>query len=889
MSESKNGNKWHALSVSEVLRLLRVDPLKGLSSSEVEVRLKHYGFNTLPSKKKSPLVLFIRQFANFLIAVLLVATAISAVLGDLLDAVVIFAMVLLMGVFGFIQEYRSEKTLEALKKLASPRCRVLRNSVEVEIETSQLVPGDIVLLREGDRVPADIRLIKSENLEVDESPLTGESTPVVKDSDCVLPENTPVAERRNMVFTGTNIVRGRGIGVVVATGVNSELGRIAKTIAEAREERTPLEVELDVLGRRVGFIVLAVCIVIFLLTWLEGFAGLLDSLMISVALAVAAVPEGLPAIATAVLAIGAYRMAKKNALVKKLSAVEALGSVDVICADKTGTITKGEMTIKVIKTIGVECIVEGAGYEPRGGVKCNSSSDLTLFYKALAAHTVVDAKLVREGSSWIVKGSPTEGAALVLAYKALGDSGIEEAIRELELIKTYPFDRFRKRKSTIHRYGSGYLVVVSGAPEILLERSSYAWSPSGVVELSSSLREELRKTIEDLAASGYRTFGVAYRVLNEYCSDIDVDSIERDLVFYAVMGIIDPPREGVLEAVKIARRAGIKTIMVTGDHKLTALAVAKMIGLDVSDGLVLEGRELDSISDEELLKIIDKVVVYARVTPEHKARIVKLLKKKGYRVAMTGDGVNDAPALKEAHVGVAMGVRGTDVAKEASQLVLLDDNYVTIVEAVREGRVIFENLKKPVNYLLTCNMGEVGVIFGSQLLYTPPPLEPTHLLWINIVTDSLPAVALGVEPPEPGIMDRPPRRLGERMITKRKILYYVVMGGVLAITALWLYISSLEHLTLARTLAFTALVVSELGRALSARSENIHFWRLPVNKWLLIALVVSIGLQLLVLYTPLAKLFHTTPLQANKWLLLLLVPLIVLLVDEVRKALKIRV
>lgn len=878
------------MNIEEVINTLGVDPSRGLEIGDVEERIKKYGLNEITAKRKTPLTILARQFANFLIGMLLVATAISAALGEVADAIAIFVIIMIMGGFGFLQEYRAEKVLEALKRLATPRCRVLRGGVEVEIEASKLVPGDIVLLREGDRVPADLRLIEAENLEVDESPLTGESTPVEKDPDTVLDHDTPVSERKNMAFLGTYVVKGRGKGIVVATGMNTVLGGIAKAVAEIKEEKTPLEVELDYLGKRIGAIVLAIATLVFAISLAEGYAGIVESMMIAVALAVAAVPEGLPAIATAVLAIGAYRMAKKNALVKRLAAVEALGSVDIICADKTGTLTKGEMTVKVIHALGAECNVDGSGYVPRGRITCKGTEDLSLLYEAVAAHTVPDAKLVKDKGHWTIKGSPTEGAALVLAYKALGERGVEEAIKKLELVRVYPFDRFRKRKSTVHRYGNRFLVLVTGAPEIVLELSVKAWSPGGEVELTGELRDRLKNDIEKLAAQGYRTLGVAYKLLNHYDADQSVESVEKDLVFYAVLGIIDSPREGVREAVETARRAGIRTIMVTGDHKLTAIAVARMIGLDVNEGSVLEGRDLDTLSDEELLKIVDKVAVYARVTPEHKARIVKLLKAKGYRVAMTGDGVNDAPALKEAHVGIAMGIRGTDAAREASQLVLMDDNYVTIVEAVREGRIIFENLKKPINYLLSCNMGEVATVFGSQLLMMPPPLEPVHLLWINVVTDALPAAALGVEPPEPGIMDRPPRRAGERFITRRKLMFYTIMGTVIAFVTLWIYLLYYRvSLVLARTAAFTAIVLSEFGRGLASRSENTPFWKLPINKWLILALFTSLALQLVTLYTPLSVVFHTTPLGLDTWAVLVISPLLVLLVDEARKVLGISI
>jgi len=583
-------------------------------------------------------------------------------------------------------------------------------------------------------------------------------------------------------------------------------------------------------------------------------------------------------------------MAKKNALVKRLAAIEALGSVDVICTDKTGTLTKGEMTVKVVKALGAECNVEGSGYTPTGKILCNGSAEFTFLYKMLAAHAIVDAKLVYEDDQWVVKGSPTEGSALVLAYKALGEDGVKAAIDELRIVKTYPFDRFRKRKSTVHRHGGGYLVVTSGAPEVLLSVASKVVSPSGVVELTEDLRGEVQAMIDELASQGYRTLGVAYRVLDNFDAEWGVEEVEKDLVFYAVLGIIDPPREGVREATEAAKRAGVKTLMITGDHKLTAIAVARMIGLDVDNGLVLEGRDLDSMSDDDLSRVIDKVVVCARVTPQHKARIVGLLKARGYRVAMTGDGVNDAPALKEAHVGVAMGIRGTDVAKEASQLVLLDDSYVTIVEAIKEGRVIFENLKKTINYLLTCNLAEIGVIFSATMAGMPAPLEPIHLLWINVVTDALPATALGLEPPEPGLMERPPRRPNERFITRRKLAYYIAMGAIFSMIILPLYSLYYDVSSkLARTLVFTSLVMMEFGWAFTSRSESTAFWKLPRNKWLAPALLASLALQLIAIYTPLSTVFHTTPLDVAIWPVLLIPPMAMLVAGEVRKLLKIKI
>ncbi|MEM0338700.1 MAG: cation-translocating P-type ATPase [Ignisphaera sp.] len=881
---------WHSLTIEDAVKKLGTSITSGLTEAEAARRLRLFGRNEIKAKTKTPIEMFIGQFNNILIIILLIATAISAFLGELFDAVTIAIIVVMMALFGFIQEYRSEKIIQSLKRLATPRCRVIRDGKEVEIPSTELVPGDIVILREGDRVPADIRLIEAVDLEVDESPLTGESTPIEKDASVVLDPSTIVSERSNMVFMGTYIVKGFAKGVVVATGISTELGRIAKAVAEAKEEKTILEMELDDFGKKIGVVIIGIAAVVFATSLIEGWAGILESFMISVALAVAAIPEGLPAIATAVLAIGAHRMAKKNALVRRLAAVETLGSVDVICTDKTGTITKGEMTVKIVRTYDDVCNVDGSGYSPEGMIRCSNNSNVTDLLRFIAAHTYSDVKLVNDKGIWRVVGSPTEGAALVLAYKGLGREGVEKAVSELQLVKVYPFDRFRKRKSTIHRFGDKYIAIVSGAPEGLLEISKMIYSNGDIKPIDEQIRKTVARYIEELASQGYRTYGIAFKTLDNFSDDVPVEDVEKDLVFYAVLGIIDPPREGVAEAIKIAKKAGIKTIIVTGDHKLTAMAIARMIGLDVDNGLVLEGRELDRMGDDELAKIIDKVVVFARVTPEHKARIVRVLKRKGYRVAMTGDGVNDAQALKEAHIGIAMGVRGTDVAKEASQLILLDDNYATIVEAVKEGRIIYENLKKPINYLLTANMGEVATIFGSQLLLMPSPLEPVHLLWINVVTDALPAAALGVEPPEPGIMDRPPRPAGERFVTRRKLGYYIAMGSLIGVTTLWIF-SMFRGVSLefARTAAFTAIVLSEFGRALSSRSEQQNFWKLPRNKWLAPALLSSLALQLLAIYTPLNKYFHIVPIDIKVWPILFLAPIVIIIVDEVRKVLGIKI
>ena len=882
MSKNLGGSdNWHTLGVEEALRRLG-SSLEGLTEEEAERRLRVYGPNTVKARRRSPLRIFARQFANPLIIILIAASTISALLGEVVDFLLITAVVILMGVMGFAQEYKAERTLAALKKLASPTAKVLRGGKIRVVEASRLVPGDIVLLEEGDRVPADLRLISSENLEVDESTLTGESTPVLKDHSKILPADTPLPERVNMAYAGTSVVKGRGRGLVVATGSRTVLGGIARAVSEAEEAPTPLEEELGDLGRKIGIVILGISVVVFASTILIEKADILASLLLAVSLAVAAVPEGLPAIATGLMAIGAMRMAERKALVRTLTAVEALGSVNVICTDKTGTVTRGEMMVKYLWTPDGEYEFTGEGFKLEGDVKGvgdGGAGALTKIGELALAHTAftVDPSSLSELA---VRKSPTELAVFVMGYKILKPGSLDGVKARYRLIAENPFDRFRKMRSTVHEVDGKLISIVTGAPETVLGNSRKIMRGGAEVGLDEPYVREVARRIEDYSSRGFRVVALAYKQMRDLG-----DNPERDLVFLGLMAIIDPPRENVRMAVEEARRMGVKTIMVTGDHKLTAMAVARMIGLEVGEENVLEGWQLDKMSDDELVNIVDKITVYARVTPEHKLRIVKALKKKGYRVAMTGDGVNDAPALKEADVGVAMGVRGTDVAKEVSKLVLLDDNYATIVEAIKMGRWIYENLKKPINYLLPCNFGEVAAVFGAEILGLPYVFEPAQLLWINLTTDSLPALALGLEPPEPGLYDKPPRPRTARLVSKMKLLYYTLIGIVIAGFTLGFFAMSLGRgVVYARTVAFTTIAFSEFGRALASRSEQTPLSRLPWNKWLPLALAGSMGLQLAVLYTPLNTLFHVVPLELYTLVLIAVTPSLVLVtVEELRK------
>ncbi|WP_440059572.1 cation-translocating P-type ATPase [Thermogladius sp. 4427co] len=872
------------MSIEEVLEKLSTS-VNGLSDVEAEKRLKEYGPNIIESKRKSPIVIFLRQFWNPLIIILVIASLISIILGELLDSILIIIVILIMGVMGFIQEYKAEKALEALRKLASPTAKVFRNGVLKVIDASRLVPGDIILVEEGDRVPADARLISSDNLEVDESPLTGESTPVSKDHSVVLPADTTIADRANMIYMGTTVLKGRGRGVVVATGPRTVIGGITRAVGEAKEAPTPLEEELEDLGFKLSVIILAIAAIVVATTFLLEKTSIITAALIGISLAVAAVPESLPAIATALLAIGARRMAERNAIVRKLAAVEALGSVDVICTDKTGTVTRGEMMVKYLWTPRGLYEFTGEGFKPEGAVKPvsdTSSIEEARFVGELAiAHTShsIDLKSVLELAT---RKSPTELAVYIMGLKIVGVENIEKIKSGYRLVGENPFDRTRKMRSTIHEVSGRLISIVTGAPEVVLKRSTRLLVWPREEELTSGLAEKVMRVVEEYASQGFRTLALAYKYMENPGEDP-----EQGLVLVGILAIIDPPRESVRRAVEEARRMGVKTVIVTGDHKLTAMAVARMIGLEVSEENVLEGWQLDKMSDEELERVVDKIIVFARVTPEHKVRIVRALKKKGHRVAMTGDGVNDAPALKEADIGIAMGVRGTDVAKEASQLVLADDNYATIVEAIKMGRWIYENLKKPINYLLSCNLGEVATVFGAELAGLPYILEPVHILWVNLVTDSFPALALGLEHPEPDLFTRPPRPRGARLVTKRNLLYLALTGLLIAGFTIGFYAYSLDKgLEYARTVAFTTIVLSEFGRALASRSEKLPFWKLPANKLLYFALAGSTILQLVLLYTPLNKLFHTTPLEPHISIIIGLAPTLALLaLDELARRL----
>jgi Ca2+-transporting ATPase len=885
--------EWHSLDSEKVIQRLDSSE-KGLSEEEAQKRLGKFGPNELRKEKgKSPWSIFFEQFKDFLILLLLAATLVSLLIGEIFDAVAIMAIVVMAAFLGFLQEYRAERALEALKKMAAPLATALRGSGERRIPAKELVPGDIVLVHPGDRIPADARLIEEFNLKVDEAALTGESVPVNKEVT-VLPSETALADRKNMLYAGTTITYGRGKAAVVATGMETEFGRIAQMIQMVVEEETPLEKRMAEIGKWLGIGSLAVVAVVSLLGILRGHA-LLEMFLWGVSLAVAAVPEALPAVVTGALAIGVQRMARHNAIVRRLPAVETLGCTSFICSDKTGTLTKSEMTVRRIWLDGEAIEVTGVGYEPKGEFirktdppEGNEGLNL-LLRTALLCN---DAHLERKSEAWSIIGDPTEGALVAAAAKA----GLDK--KELDglypRIAEVPFTSERKRMGTVHATLEGTeIVCAKGAPEILLARCSQIWQDGRIIELGEADREEILKANEEMAADALRVLGIAYRELLPDVHDLTEDTIEEDLVFLGLMAMIDPPRDEVRDALRLCEGAGVEVAMVTGDHKLTALAIARELGMLERAGRekpILTGMELDKLDDEKFEEMVEDVAAYARVSPEHKMRIVEALKERGHIVAMTGDGVNDAPALKRADMGVAMGITGTEVTKEASDMVLADDNFATIVAAIEEGRAIYANVKKYLAYLLSCNVGEILIMFAASLMGLPLPLTAIQILWVNLVTDGLPAIALGVDPPEPGIMLRPPRDPKESVFTTPVKLLIAVVSILMAAGIIPVFTSVLPKggLVKAQTMAFTMMTMFEMFNAFNCRSERHSIFKVGLfaNPWLILAVFSSILLQAAVLYIPfLQTIFGTTALGLTEWLLIIAISSSALIVVEVGKQL----
>lgn len=868
-------SQWWNQDINEVVVVVDTDLTDGLGDREVALRQQKYSNVVEMGQSIHPWRILINQFTDTMVLVLLAATVVSGIIGDMADALTIMTIVFINALMGFIQEYRAERSLEEIKKMAAPEAKVIRNGRRLKIAAAELVPGDLVILESGDKVPADLRIALSSTLEMDESTLTGESIPVEKRASSICPGDCPLADRVNMGFMGTSVTRGRGRGIVVGTGMNTVMGEIAGLMMSTASEMTPLQIKLDGLGKILIVICLAVCAVVTLLGIARG-EDMMTMFMAGISLAVAAIPEGLPAIVTVVLALGVQRMARRNAIVRKLPAVETLGCTTVICSDKTGTLTRNQMTVKKAATFDSLVNVDGEGYGAAGSIvgadrKAVKAEGSLLSLMEIAV-TCNNSEVKDIDGNFEILGDPTEAALIIMAAKA-GVRQRQNVLREI------PFDSERKMMSVVVTPDSPRLLV-KGALDVIIDSCSYIIKNGQTVRLSPSDRDYFLKMQGTWAASALRILGFAYRTLPRDWGAMSDQHLERELVLVGMCGMIDPPRAGAAKSVRVCLSAGIVPIMITGDHPQTALAIAREIGISKNQEIV-SGRDIDRLTDQDLYHKAIHNRVFARVSPQHKNRIVSVLKRNNQVVAMTGDGVNDAPAIKSADIGIAMGISGTQVSKEASAMILTDDDFSTIVEAVYQGRAIYDNIRKFIRYLLGCNIGEVLVMFTASLMGLPLPLLPIQLLWVNLVTDGLPAMALGLEAPEPGIMKRNPRPKNEGVFAHG--LGWIIFGrgayiAAITLTAFligfaWARVNGLEGLPLARSMAFTTLVLGQLFYVFECRSERYSPFELGFlsNKYLIGAVLVSVSMQLCALYVPgLQAIFKTMPLNGGEWLIILL-------------------
>ncbi len=889
---------WYNKGIQAISEELSADVKKGLSKEEIAGRIEKYGYNELKEKEKESVWVKIgKQLKDFLVVTLIIASIVSGMVGEISDAIVIIAIVIVNAVLGVVQEGKAEKAMEALKKMSAPNARVLRSGHIEIIPAKNLVPGDVVFIEAGDSIPADMRLIESSNLKVEEASLTGESVPSEKDAGKAFDAEVSIGDRLNMAYMSTIVTYGRGKGIVVNTGTNTEIGRIAEAIQTFEDETTPLQQKLNELGKLLGLACLILCVIVFAIGFMRG-GDILEMFLVSVSLAVAAIPEGLPAVVTIVLALGMKRMVQRNAIVRKLLAVETLGCVTVICSDKTGTLTQNEMTVVRAFTDGNIYKISGQGYNPAGEItfedeKINPETEpglkLLLSAGVLCNDSTLEQKDAKE-NLWGIIGDPTEGALVVAGAKAGYDKAkMNEGHVRIEEI---PFDSERKMMTTFHDNFKQNKIVsfTKGAPDIILGRCSKMLQNGSVIDLTEAMKQQIAKVNSEFAGDALRVLAFTYREYDKLPEAISSDSIEKDLVFIGLMGMIDPARVEAFEAIKTCKEAGIKPVMITGDHKDTAVAIAAELGLMEEHSGVLTGNELDKFSDEELFNRVGNTSVYARVSPEHKVRIVEMLKKRGHIAAMTGDGVNDAMALKKADIGVSMGITGTDVAKGTADIILMDDNFATIVSAVEEGRIIYSNIRKFVFFLLSCNIAEIFIIFLSILFNMPVPLGPIQLLWLNLVSDSFPALALGTEAGEPGIMKKKPRDTKEPILNKSLstgILILSIAQTAAVLTAFrWALNNYNKDLEIARTLAFTTLVVVELFMAFTCRSERYPVIKLGIfsNRALVLATITSFVLGIAVLYIPfLQPIFKTVSLGIRDWVMILLLSIIPVLTGEIYK------
>jgi len=874
---------WHTRDAEKILQELSSDAVKGLSEREAKARLERYGPNRIVGVKKKPLIaLFFEQLNSMLIFILIAAAAVSALLGEITDTFIIVCVIVLNALIGVIQEAKAEKALEALKRLATPKALVVREGRQREISSGEVVPGDMVVIDAGRIVPCDVRLIESVNLKIEESSLTGESVPAEKDSvDAIHGSDTPLGDRKNMAFMSTVATYGRGLGVAVSTGMDTEIGKIATMLEQDEDELTPLQRRLEQLGKRLGAIILALCAFLFLVSLARPLFSadaiekslLIELLLTAISLAVAAIPEGLPAIVTIVLALGVQRMVRRNAIIRSLPAVETLGSVNVICSDKTGTLTMNKMAV-------IRFWADGA------------QGDIDELDRKNAVHAMLLKCLVLCNDAAYTRGSasgdPTEIALL--------EAGHRHGMLKDELERTHPriaekpFDSGRKLMSTLHPSGEGYVVMTKGAPDQLLERCITVFTGTGTVPLNEDMKGTLLGNADAMARDALRVLAAASRFNTD---KPPVDGLEEGLSFVGFVGMMDPPRLEVRESIARCKKSGIQTVMITGDHKNTALAIAHALDIAEDPSQAISGAELDVLSDKELRHRARTLRVYARVSPEHKVRIVRALKAQGNIVSMTGDGINDAPSLRAADIGVAMGITGTDVAKGASDMVLTDDNFKTIVSAIEEGRNIYNNIRKSVLFLLSCNTGEIIAIFVSILLGWPTPLLPIHILWVNLITDTLPAISLGMDPGDPKVLNEPPRDPSENLFARGGTAHVVGNGFLIGLLTLFAYRFGMHHypgsLVHARTLAFAVLSLTQLFHAFNLRHPTRSIFGLGPfsNPFLVGALLTGIALQVSVIsVAPFAEVFKVFALSSRDWLFVTVVALVPILVNEIVKTIR---
>jgi Ca2+-transporting ATPase len=878
--------KCYQQSIDEVIQYSKTDLKIGLSSPEVKKRLDEVGPNQLEEKKgRTPWDMFLEQFKDVLVLILLISALVSFILGEVSDAIVIAIILILNATLGVVQEYKAEKSLAALKKMTTPNALVIRDGKQARIEATQLVPGDIVLLESGDHIPADLRLSMVTNLKIQEAVLTGESVPVEKTDEIIDKDNISTGDQNNMAFMGTAVISGRGRGIVVATGMKTEMGQIAGMLEEQKQEETPLQKKLNQVGKKLGLIILIVVGFVVLIGYLRGIE-FFEMFLIGISLAVAAVPEGLPAVVTVVLALGVQRMIKKHVIVRRLPAVETLGATTVICSDKTGTLTQNQMTVRKLVLPEKKIEVEGEGYQPVGKfyqteqeIQPQTNSDLSLLLKGAVLCNNAELQKNNESNQWEIIGDPTEGALVVTAAKAGYDK--KKLEEDYPRIKEFPFDSDRKQMSTLHQTPDGsQIIFVKGAPDQVISFCTYYQKNGTKEEMGESIKNKVLSQNRELAEEALRVLAIAFRFVDkENLDEIkEIKDAEKELIFLGLMAMIDPPRKEAIESVKTCLRAGIHPIMITGDYSLTAKAIASELGIYHSGDRIITGEELEKMSQSELEEAVGNTTIFARVSPRHKRRIVSALQKNKQVVAMTGDGVNDAPALKESDIGIAMGITGTDVTKEASDMILTDDNFASIVAAVEEGRKIYQNIKKFIHYLISCNLGEIVTIAGAIFIGLPYPLIPIQILWVNLVTDGLPALALGLDPAEKDTMQIPPRDPNKGIFSGKmgfNIFSQGIFIGLLSLSAFYIGIS-FYSLEIARTMAFATLSFSQLAQSLNSRSQKFSIFRIGLftNLYLIMAIFISGLLQFLVMVIPsLQVIFKTVPLTLNQWWIIIILSL----------------